>query len=51
MNGDTVSSIGGIVLITVDDALDAFTRLKNAHSVRVELVRKGKPLTLEYKIR
>ena len=51
MNGDTVSAIDGVSLITVDDALDAFSRMQTASSVSVDLVRKGKPLTLEYKIR
>jgi hypothetical protein len=51
MNGDTVSAIGGIALVTLDDALDAFNQLQSAQSVSVDLVRKGKAMTLEYKIR
>ncbi len=51
MNGDTVAAIDGAALVTLDDALDAFSRLRDATSVSVDVVRKGKPLTLEYRIR
>jgi hypothetical protein len=47
-NGDTIHMINGMTLDSADAALDAYTKLRNAKRVTVEITRRGKPITLTY---
>jgi len=50
-NGDTLHSINGFELTTADKALEVYTKLREATSLQVEVTRRGKPMTLNYRIR
>jgi general secretion pathway protein C len=50
-NGDTLSSINGFELTSVDKGLEIYAKLREATSLEVEIVRRGKPVTLKYTIR
>jgi general secretion pathway protein C len=50
-NGDTLHSINGFELTTADKALEVYTKLREATSLQVEVTRRGKPTTLNYRIR
>lgn len=50
-NGDTIEAINGETLDSLDKALDAYTKLSGAKSVKVDLERRGKAMTLEYRIK
>jgi hypothetical protein len=45
-NGDTVQSINGHRLDSVDKTLEVYTQLRDAKRLELGLVRRGKPLTL-----
>ena len=49
-NGDTVHSINGLALTTPDNALEAYTKLKDATTVTVDITRRGKPIELVIQI-
>ncbi|HEY5921356.1 MAG TPA: type II secretion system protein GspC [Kofleriaceae bacterium] len=49
-NGDTVHSINGLALITPDNALEAYTKLKDAKTVNIDITRRGKPIELVIEI-
>jgi general secretion pathway protein C len=50
-NGDTLQSINGFELTSVDKALEVYTKLREATSLEVEVTRRGKPVTLKYSIK
>jgi len=50
-NGDTLQSINGFELTSADKALEAYTKLKEATSLEVEVTRRGKPVTLKYTVK
>lgn len=50
LNGDLVRSINGHRFTDPDSALDAYTRLRRADTYRVELTRRGQPLTLHIRV-
>ena len=50
-NGDTLQSINGFELTSVDKGLEIYTKLREATSLEVEIVRRGKPTTLKYQIK
>jgi general secretion pathway protein C len=50
-NGDTLQSINGFELNSADKALEAYTKLREATSLEVDITRRGKPMTLKYSIR
>jgi general secretion pathway protein C len=50
-NGDTLASINNIDLTSADKALEAFTKLREASSLELEVTRRGKPVTLKYQIK
>lgn len=50
-NGDTIHSINGYELSTPDEALEVYTKLKDAGNLSVTATRRGKPVTLNYTIR
>ena len=49
-NGDTIVAINGEAMDSLDKAVDAFTKLPAARSVKIDVERRGKTLTLEYRI-
>lgn len=50
MNGDTLQAINGYALESPDDALEAYTNIRAASTITVELTRRGRPVTLTYEI-
>jgi len=50
-NGDTLQSINGFELTSVDKGLEIYAKLREATSLEVEIIRRGKPVTLKYTIR
>ena len=49
-NGDVIKSVNGIELSSPDKALEAYSRLRNASKLSLDLLRKGQSETLEYTI-
>lgn len=49
-NGDLLRTVNGLPLATPQQALEAYTALRNAPSFALELTRGGAPLTLRYTI-
>lgn len=50
-NGDTLQSINNFELTSVDKALEVYTKLREASSLEIEIVRRGKQEKLKYSIR
>jgi general secretion pathway protein C len=50
-NGDSIRTVNGFDVTTPEKALQAYARLRTASRVKVELVRRGRPVTIEYLIR
>ncbi|HEY4058945.1 MAG TPA: type II secretion system protein GspC [Kofleriaceae bacterium] len=50
-NGDTLAAINNVSLTTADGAMNAFTKLREATSLELEIVRHGQPMTLKYRVR
>lgn len=50
MNGDTLAKVNGFELTSADKALEVYTKLREATSLEVEVVRHGQKLTLDYRI-
>jgi general secretion pathway protein C len=50
-NGDTIHSINGFELTSMDKALEVYTKVREASSLSVTVTRRGKPMTLDYTIR
>lgn len=51
MNGDTLESINGFQLNSLDKGLEVYTKLREATSLEVDIERRGQPMTLKYTIR
>jgi hypothetical protein len=49
-NGDTLTAVNKHRLDSADDALEVYTQLRDTKRIEVELVRRGKPLTLVFTI-
>jgi hypothetical protein len=49
-NGDTLQKINGMSLESADKALEVYTKLRDATKLDVEIVRRGKPLTISITI-
>jgi general secretion pathway protein C len=49
-NGDLLKSISGYELTTLDDALDAYAKLRNAPRLSLAIVRRERAMTLGYSI-
>ncbi|HEY1553442.1 MAG TPA: type II secretion system protein GspC [Kofleriaceae bacterium] len=49
-NGDTLESINGMEMTTAEQALEVYTKLRDATSLEVDIQRRGKPLALKYSI-
>jgi general secretion pathway protein C len=50
-NGDVVQRINGYEMNSPDKALEIYSKLKDAQSISVDLIRNGKTQTLSYQIR
>lgn len=50
-NGDTLSSVNGFELTSVDKGLEIYTKLREATALELEVTRRGKPVTLKYSIK
>jgi hypothetical protein len=50
-NGDTLEKINGYTLDSADKALEVYTKIRDATKLDVEIVRRGKPLTLTFAIK
>jgi len=51
MNGDTIIAVNGMEVTTPDRALEVYTRVKDARTITLDLIRRGKPARLSYLIR
>jgi general secretion pathway protein C len=49
-NGDIIHKINGFAINSPDKALEIYQKLKNAHSIDIELTRRGKSKKLNYRI-
>lgn len=49
-NGDRLEKINGFDMASPEKALEAYARLRTATSLNVQVTRRGKPLTIDYKI-
>lgn len=49
-NGDIIKSINGIELSSPDKALEAYSRLRNANKLSLDIVRRGKRETMDYSV-
>lgn len=49
-NGDMLRTINGFEMANPDSVLEAYARLRSADQISVALTRRGKPMTVEYKI-
>lgn len=50
-NGDTLEKINGYALDSADKALEVYTKIRDAARLDVEIIRRGKPLTLTFAIK
>jgi general secretion pathway protein C len=50
-NGDTLESVNGFELGTPEQALRAYAALRQAERLSVKLVRRGRPMTIDFVIR
>lgn len=46
MNGDTINAVNGLELASADDALDIYTKLRDATSLTFDITRRGRPVEL-----
>ena len=49
-NGDQIQSINGYSLTSPEKALEAYARMRTASKLELSLQRRGRPLTIEYRI-
>ena len=49
-NGDQIKAINGYSLTSPEKALEAYSRMRTASELNLEIVRRGKPLTILYRI-
>jgi general secretion pathway protein C len=50
-NGDRIDKVNGFEVGTPERALQAYARLRTETHLRVELVRRGRPMTIDYYVR
>lgn len=50
-NGDTLHSINGFELTSLDKGLEVYQKLKSATSLSVQTTRRGQPVTMQYTIK
>jgi general secretion pathway protein C len=51
LNGDRLETINGFNMASPEKALEAYARLRTASSLKVQVNRRGKPMTIELKIK
>lgn len=51
VNGDTLAAVNGFDLTSADKALEVYTKLREATSFEVQIIRRGKPISLYYTIK
>jgi hypothetical protein len=51
LNGDTVEAVNGFELSSADKALEVYTKVRDATQLQIGIVRRGKPMTLNYAVR
>jgi len=49
-NGDTIQAVNGLELRDASTALDVYTKLRSAKELQIDLLRRGKPMTLSITI-
>jgi general secretion pathway protein C len=49
-NGDLLRTINGFDMASPDSALEAYSRLRSANNLSVNVVRRGRPMSLDYDI-
>jgi len=47
---DVIRAVNGTPLRTIDDALKAYSNLKSARSFQLDLLRRGRPLTIDFSV-
>jgi len=50
-NGDTIHSINGFELDSLDKGLEVYQKVKDASGLQVSITRRGKPVTVNYSIK
>ncbi len=50
-NGDTLTSVNGLEITTAEKGLEIYQKLRSSTSLEVEVLRRGKPVTLKYSIK
>ena len=50
-NGDTLTSVNGLEITTAERGLEIYQKLRSSTSLEVEVLRRGKPVTLKYSIK
>ncbi|HUJ57975.1 MAG TPA: type II secretion system protein GspC [Kofleriaceae bacterium] len=50
-NGDTLDAINGFQMTSMDQALEVYSKLREANSFQVDITRRGKQMTLKYNVR
>ncbi len=51
MNGDTIHSINNFELTSLDKGLEVYTKVREANNLTVSITRRGKPVTISYRIK
>ena len=50
-NGDTIHSINGFELDSLDKGLEVYQKVRDASGLQVSVTRRGKPMTINYSIK
>ncbi len=50
-NGDTLTSVNGFEMTSAEKGLEIYQKLRSSTSLEVEVIRRGKPVTLKYSIK
>lgn len=50
-NGDTLTSVNGFELTSAEKGLEIYQKLRSSTNLEVEVIRRGKPVTLKYSIK
>jgi general secretion pathway protein C len=50
-NGDTLTAVNGLEITTAEKGLEIYQKLRSSTNLEVEVIRRGKPVTLKYSIK
>ncbi len=50
-NGDTLTSVNGLEITSAEKGLEIYQKLRSSTSLEVDVIRRGKPVTLKYSIK